>query len=368
LFLLFTIKVAHTFPYILGKPKQYLIAVMVVLSVAMSCYMFPQFIQYKVVAFLLLVTVSIIAMLFDILPVMVAALLSALVWDFFFIPPRFTFTVGSTEDSLMLLMYFIIAMVNAVLTFKIRQIEKKAGIKKQEEHALKLYDTLLNSLSHELRTPIATIIGATDNLQTQNNKLSPETREELISEISKASLRLNTQVENLLNMSRLESGVIQPRKDWFEINEVIHNVVGRIKTNFENRPIDILVKDNLPLFKLDHGLIEQILYNLIHNAALYIPKYSVIKVRATCLNDQLILVVEDNGNGFPEDEIERVFEKFYRLRNSNTGGTGLGLSIVKGFVEAQHGTIKLDNMEGGGARFVITIPAETSYLSNLKNE
>jgi two-component system sensor histidine kinase KdpD len=362
------IEVSNRLSHLSGNPKQYTIAVLAILSVALGCSLFPHLFHYKVVALLLLVTVSILAMLFDIVPVLISALLSALVWDFFFIPPRFTFTVSNTEDALMLSMYFIIALVNAVLTYKIRQTEKEASRKKEEEHALKLYDTLLNSLSHELRTPIAAIIGATDNLQTQNNKLSPEHKDELLSEISKASLRLNTQVENLLNMSRLESGVIRPKKDWCDINELIHNVVNRISANFENRAIEVIVKENLPFFKIDHGLIEQILYNLIHNSALYIPKYSVIKVRANCLNEQLNLVVEDNGNGFPEDEIDRVFEKFYRLRNTNTGGTGLGLSIVKGFVEAQRGTIKLDNMEGGGARFVITIPAETSYINNLKNE
>ena len=122
------------------------------------------------------------------------------------------------------------------------------------------------------------------------------------------------------------------------------------------------------MFKLDFGLIEHVLYNLIYNATIYIPKYSVITVKAACIKEKLVINVEDTGNGFPEDETEKVFDKFYRLKNSKAGGTGLGLSIVKGFVEAHNGTVRLENMPEGGAKFTIEIPAETSYLNDLKNE
>src|ERR1044071_4101242 len=169
------------------KPWQYLSSFVVVLLISAICYSLSSFIGYKVVALILLVTVSLIAMFFDFFPVMLAAVLSALTWDYFFIPPKFTFHINDAEDALMLLMYFFIALVNAALTYKIRQIEKEANEKEGKENALKLYNTLLNSLSHELRTPISTIIAATDNLQTQNNKLSEDSKAEIINEISKAS-------------------------------------------------------------------------------------------------------------------------------------------------------------------------------------
>ena len=127
-------------------------------------------------------------------------------------------------------------------------------------------------------------------------------------------------------------------------------------------------KDYLPLFRVDHGLIEEVLYNLLLNATLYSSKYCVITLRVNGWDDKLILVVEDNGNGFPEDAIGKAFDKFYRVKNSEAGGTGLGLSIAKGFVEAHDGSIELDNLPDGGARFTIQIPAETSYINNLKNE
>lgn len=350
------------------KSDQYAKSILIIAVVSALCFGLSAYVGYRVIALILLVTVSLIAMFFDILPVLLAAVLSALIWNFFFIPPKFTFHIDSTEDILMFLMYFVIALVNAMLTIKIRQAEKAAQKKEEKENTLKLYNTLLNSLSHELRTPIATIIGATDNLQTQENKLSEKNKNELVAEISKASLRLNRQVENLLNMSRLESGFIQPKKDWCDINELVHDVVNRVKENAEHHPISIIIKDSLPLFKIDYGLIEHVLYNLLLNAILYIPKYSVITIKANCIEEKLVLTVEDTGNGFPEDEIGKVFEKFYRLKNSDTGGTGLGLSIVKGFVEAHNGTIHLENIPEGGAKFTITIPAEISYINALKNE
>jgi two-component system, OmpR family, sensor histidine kinase KdpD len=206
-------------------------------------------------------------------------------------------------------------------------------------------------------------------LQEEKDKLSEENRMELISEISKASLRLNRQVSNLLNMSRLESGFLKPKTDWCDINELVHDVVNQLQDILHGKNIKIFIKDNIPLFRIDYGLLEQVLLNLIHNAAIYIPKYAVISVRATITRDnKLMLIVEDTGNGFPESEIEQVFDKFYRLKNTNTGGTGLGLSIVKGFVEAMNGEIHLENGEEFGAIFTIKIPAEFTYLNDVKNE
>lgn len=326
------------------------------------------YLDYKVVAFILLLTVSIVAVLFDIIPVFITAILSALIWDFFFIPPHFTLQVGSTEDSIQLLMYFVIALVNAALTYKIRQIEKISRAKEEKANAVKLYDTLFNSLSHELRTPIATIIGATDNLQSNNHNLTGANKEELLSEISKATFRLNQQVENLLSMSRLESGFIKPKKDWCDIIEVVYNTVARIEENNVTQKITININPEIPFFKLDKAMLEQIIYNLVNNAIQYTREDTMIDIIAQCHADVLLLIIEDNGGGFPEDEIENVFNKFYRLKNTKTGGTGLGLSIVKGFTEALGGTVHLQNLPTGGARFTIHITAQTSSLKSIKNE
>lgn len=349
-------------------PRQYGLSIAAVTVISAVCYALSAYIGYHVVGFILLVTVSIIAMLFDILPVLFTALLTALAWDYFFIPPKFTFSIGSTEDRILLVMYFVVALINAVLTYKIRQVEKVAREKEEKANTVKLYNTLFNSLSHELRTPIATIIAATDNLQGNSARLTPQNRYDLIHEISKASFRLNQQVGNLLNMSRLETGTIQPKNDWCDINEVVYDAVHSIEDTKIEQKITININPDIPLFKLDKGMLDQVVYNLLNNAVQHTPPDTRIDVMAMCYADVLNIVIEDNGPGFPGNEIAHVFDKFYRLKNAHTGGTGLGLSIVKGYTEAMGGKVWLVNKSDGGAKFTIEIPAQTSWLKNLKNE
>lgn len=370
-----------------SRSRQILISLALVVLVSATCYLLSGWLDYKVVAFLLLLTVSLVAIVFDIVPVLVSATLSALVWNFFFIEPKYTFHIGSAEDGVLFLMYFLIVLVNAVLTNRIRQIEKQVREKEEKEKTVRLYNTLLSSLSHELRTPIATIVGATDNLLSGATGLSEENKQELIANISVASLRLNQQVENLLSMSRLESGFLQPKKDWTDINELVYDVAKRLEQELKHHQLVIDIAEKLPFYRIDYGLMEQVLYNLLYNATIYTPEFSEIFIRVrnqaekiyTLQNlnqsqsplksetNRLVIIVEDRGPGFPPAEISKVFDKFYRLSNSKTGGSGLGLSIVKGFVEAHNGTVSLENIPHG-ARFTIEIPAETSYINYLKNE
>ncbi len=345
-----------------------MLSISFVCAVAIMGLILHDLIGYRVVAFMLLVMVSILAMFLDIIPVLVASLLSALIWDFFFIPPRFTLTVGTAEDRLLLLMYFIIALINAVLTSKIRQMEKEAKAKDDKDKSVKFYNTLLNSLSHELRTPITTIIGCTDNLQSHSPGLSEKDKAELLTEISVASIRLNQQVENLLNMSRLESGIFRIKKDWCDVSEIIYKTLQRLEFNLKKYKVAVEIPEQLPLFMLDFGLMEQVLYNLILNVTQHTPEDTVITIQANGVRDKLVLIIADNGSGFPENEIEKVFDKFYRLKGSGSGGTGLGLSIVKGFVEAHHGTIKLENLPVRGSKFTIEILTEKSYINKIKDE
>jgi two-component system sensor histidine kinase KdpD len=167
-------------------------------------------------------------------------------------------------------------------------------------------------------------------------------------------------------MSRLESGFIQPRMDWCDINEIIYHVVKRIEETKISQRITINVNPEIPLFKLDKGMLEQIIYNLMNNAVLYTEPDRRIAIVATYYTNVLEIIVEDNGAGFPEKEIQNVFDKFYRLKNTKAGGTGLGLSIVKGFTEALGGSIRLQNLSTGGAKFTIQIPARTSHFKTEK--
>lgn len=348
--------------------SQYLISLTAIGLISISSYPFADIIGYKVVALLLLLLVSILAMLFDVLPVVVAAILSALTWNFLFIPPTFTFAIHSAEDTLLFLMYFAIATINAVLTIKIRDFQEKAKEREEKAKAIDLYNTLLNSLSHELRTPISTIIGASDTLREGHKKLSPEHREELLNEIEIAGFRLNQQVENLLNMSRLEAKVLQPNPDWCDVNELVYSVIVGTKDKDTSRAIIFKMDETLPLFRMDRGIVEQILINLLRNALKYTPESSPIVIEVVHSNENCIFRISDSGPGIPEGELDTIFDKFYRIPRNLTGGTGLGLSIAKGFAEALGGSIHASNKKEGGAVFIVSIPSKSSPINRINHE
>jgi two-component system, OmpR family, sensor histidine kinase KdpD len=345
----------------ISRSKQYAFSLGAVLLIAAICFVFSGWMGYRVAAFILLLTVSMLAVVFDILPVLAAAFLSALVWDLFFIPPRFTLHVDNAEDSFLLAMYFIIALINAIFTYKIRQAESISRLKEERANSVTLYNTVLNSLSHELNTPIAAIIAAVDNLQTTPPP-SEDNRKILIQEIGKASFRLNEQVENLLNISRLESGHIKPKNDWIDIVELLYGIVKKVEDTHPGRKVKISVRQDLPLVQTDKGMLEQIVANLLNNAAIHTEPSCSISLSASCHADLLEITITDSGKGFTRHNEKDIFEKFSRSKQMIGAGSGLGLSIVKGFTEALGGTVELDNAYKNGSQFQIAIPVKTSYF------
>lgn len=347
--------------------KQYLVSITAIGITALISYLFVELIGYRTVALVLLLAVSIVAIFFSLGPVLVAALFSSIIWNYFFIPPTFTFHIGTPEDALMFLMYFVIVLINGVLTHKIREIEFREREKEEKEKAIKLYDNIFKSLSHELRTPISAIMGCIETIRNQNEYLNPNQITTLLSEIETASWRLNGQVENLLNASRLESGQIKPKIDWCDLNEVIFNVINQYKRTPLLHQLIFNEHPDFRLYKTDVGLMEQILNNLINNGIQHTPEGTTIWITLETHTDYFCISVSDNGPGFPETEIDKVFNKFYRIDQNHTGGSGLGLSIVKGYTEALNGAIKLENRPEGGAKFTLTFKAE-ALQDNIDNE
>lgn len=355
------------------------LSALIVLGAAAVCYPFSDWVGYRSVALILLLVVSVLAMRMELPAVLLAALLSALIWDFFFIPPHFTFTIGDGEDLLLIIMYFIVATLNGVVNYRLRQLEQVKREKAEREKSLNLYNTLFSSLSHDLRTPIAAILGAADTLLENASQLSEKQREDLLLEISKGSLRLSEQVENLLNMSRIEAGGIHPRKEWCDLEDLVFGAVKKVSAEDKNHPIEVAIAQNFPLVQLDFGLTAQILHNLLSNAVRHTPEGTKIRVSAALEAEKsghfdageddsdlhlvkentayrLQLEVRDTGEGFPEAEIGRVFDKFYRTATSRADGTGLGLFVARGFTEAQGGEISLRNAPEGGACFTLEFP------------
>ncbi len=496
-------------PPIVGHSSagQYAIAVLVILLVVLACYPFSSLIGYQTVSFIILFFVSILPLRLGIGPVFTAATLGALLWDLFFIPPIFTFSISRPVDILMLGMYFIVAIVTSVLSARARAQErairarerrtdalytftrdlsnastqngvieaavadikkffdadavvylsepdgdliktphkagsltpdekdfsvaawvywneKKAGkytdtlpfasatfyslsgpryalgvigIRPHEperlsldqetllencirqiastlerellheitskavvvEESERLYKTLFNSISHEIRTPLAAILGASESLGHGGSAGTPAVVEELAREIRLAAERLDRVVGNLLNMTRLESGRVQPKPDWSDIQDVIGASLKSLEKELAGRPVSVEVSPVVPLLRIDYALIEQAMVNIIHNMAEYTPKGTPIEIRATLEGSTCLITAADHGPGVAPGELKKIFDKFYRLPGSKTGGIGLGLSISKGFVEAHKGTLTAENRhDGPGLRFLIRLPIE----------
>ncbi|MBP7503861.1 MAG: DUF4118 domain-containing protein [Prolixibacteraceae bacterium] len=495
---------------------QYLLALLITGVALLLCLSFRTESDYHLFSFILLFVVSFLSTFLGTGPVLLASALSALAWDYFFIPPHNTFKIDRSEDILIFGLFFVIVVVSGVLTTRVRRQELLARERERKTNALflltrdlskasgmdevirvategittyfspesvfilregdarqgapvglarsgqlpesefqiaqwvfthsrkagtftsqpfdsrytwypltgsrlnpgvvalvrehpfetelntfweafitlasnaiereflaesaqmvrflhesdRLYKTLFNSISHELRIPVATIMGASDTMA--NTTVPRKMQTALSREIFTASLRLNRLIENLLNMSRIESGHITPRTNWHDINDLINKVAGDLADELKPFSLKVEIVEEMPLVKMDFGLMEQVLYNLVYNATQYAPPASEITIRCHYLHGNLVLEVCDQGPGFPENELRDIFRKFYRGKGSHTGGLGLGLSIVKGFVSAHNGTISAANRPGGGAVFTLIIPSErpdiTGWSSPLNTE
>jgi two-component system sensor histidine kinase KdpD len=249
---------------------------------------------------------------------------------------------------------------NALEREFLNDIARRASILDESD---KLYKSLFNSISHELRIPVATIMGASDTLLL--GEFDKDTNMHLYVEINKASERLNRLIDNLLNMSRLESGMITPKLDWHDVHDLANKVIEVLKNELKKFNLEVSIPDEMPMVKIDFGLIEHVLHNLVLNATQYSKSGTTIRIKMYYDHHNFIMQVMDRGPGFPPDELQNVFNKFYRLKGSGSGGTGLGLSIVKGFVQAHNGTVAIENRKNGGSIITVKIPTEIPDLNNI---
>ena len=224
----------------------------------------------------------------------------------------------------------------------------------------RLHRTLLDSVSHELKTPLAVIEAATEGLDVQLDEKQVPLGKTFLDEIKQANKRLSRVVSNLLDMTRIETGRLPLNLEWCEPAELLNSAMEQVSNEISAQRIRIDVPADLPLVRLDVGLIEQSLCNLLNNAAAYSPAGAPIELSAHLEDKALVLSVADHGVGLGPGEEKKVFEKFYRGPHARPGGAGLGLSIVQGFVKAHNGTISAKNNTGGGAKFTLRLPVETA--------
>jgi K+-sensing histidine kinase KdpD len=283
-------------------------------------------------------------------PALAAALLSGTAWNFFFVPPRLSFSVLNFDESLLLTTYLVVALIGGQLA-ALRSAADRAKLLAESE---RLHQTLLDSVSHELKTPIAVFRSALEQLGTTD----PLRRELLVRELRMAMQRLDNVVGNLLNQNRLESGVLRPRMDWCVARDVVAAARRAIGPRLDTHPLSVDIPFDFPIFLADAALLEQAVVNLLLNAAAHTPAGTQISVTVGTTGDssRLFIAVADEGPGVPPAIRNKIFEKFCKGPGSRSGGIGLGLSIVKGFMTAQGGDASVECPPEGGARFTLFVP------------
>ncbi len=241
-----------------------------------------------------------------------------------------------------------------------------AGSRKLEvmEQTQKLYKTLLNSVSHELKTPLVAITGSSSALIDEHTSRDPLLVQSLASEILTASIRLRGVVENLLDMSRIDSGMLKPKRELHDTRDIMAVVLQRLELEGYPHSIQLDFQNDIPEIWVDAVLVDQALANIIHNAWVYTPKDRAIEIFVSSAGEFATIAIRDYGPGLPGNEPGQVFEKFYRGSPQNPGGLGLGLSIAQGFIEAQGGRIEASNHPKGGAIFKVYIPCQKQDFSH----
>jgi two-component system, OmpR family, sensor histidine kinase KdpD len=238
---------------------------------------------------------------------------------------------------------------------RLREAETQAKLLAESE---RLGTMLLNSVSHELRTPLAAISSVAGGLRAAG-ELNP-VQQSLTVELDEAARRLNRLVQNLLDLSRLEAGHLRTNPDWHDLRDLLNAALQNLGRSLSRHTVKTDIPNDLPPVKLDAVLTEQILVNLLGNAAVHTPPGTIVEFQARAEDGQLVLRVTDNGPGLPPGDPRRLFDRFQRGPNAAAGGTGIGLSLVKGFAEAQGGSVSAETRAGAGAMFTVKLP-----LANL---
>ena len=487
------------------RPYQSVLALVGAVTVAGS--FLQHAVGYQSVGFLYLLSVLVIGAFFTAGPILLSAVLSAVVWNFFFIPPKYTFAITRTEDALMCLSYLLVAVITGLLSHRILRTQRLLRAKERSSEAMldimgqfafqskrkecldtvmtkmrgffdgsfevvfakapgeheistaasvrwlhearewavakwvldngkeagwstdtlsssqalyiplvahgkvtgtlsympanhatplgeeakglllalcgqiafyfeqeiyreqaqasealkrseKIHQTILNSVSHEIKTPITAIIGLVSALEDDKIVLDPQARKPILDELAEAAERLNREVTNILDMSRLSSGLLSLKKEWFDVRELAESCASKFSHRLPTHSVVLNIAENMPFLHADYTLMEQALGNIVSNALNYTQTGSRIEINVAAKENSFLIRVADTGQGIPQEYLEKVFERFFRLPGTASGGTGLGLAIAKTVVELHNGTISASNRPDGGAEFQIILPVE----------
>ena len=372
----------------------YIVALLGTAAVTTLLGPFQAHVNSTTVALAFLLVVLFVALFWGSKPALLASLIAAFCFNFFFLPPLYTLTIAHPQNWVALMVFFTTAVAVGQLSAraKKRAEEAEAGQREIERlyqqlqgaferashaEALKqserLKSALLDAVTHDLRTPLASIKASITTLiddakgQSEDNQtiaLDGELRLEMLEIINEESDRLNRFITGLIELARIEAGELRLRRRWGAVDEIISTALSRAKPFIDSHTVQVSIEEELPVVRVDANAVSEVVYTLIDNAAKYSPSGTSIRLRAERAEDGLIAIsVEDQGKGIPLDLRQRVFDKFFRaihygdINNHQPSGTGMGLAIAKGIVEAHDGEIWIESgTQGPGTRVVFTLP------------
>jgi two-component system sensor histidine kinase KdpD len=251
--------------------------------------------------------------------------------------------------------------IQAALAIERAHLAQKAEQAQLLQATERLERSLLNSISHDLRTPLSSIMGALSSLRYEGNSPEAESKRELMDLAWEEAGRMNRFISNLLDITRLEAGVLKIKREPYDVQDLLGSCLASLEPRLKERKVKINLPPNLPLISMDSVLMAQVLINLLDNAVKYSPPEGTIEFSARTRENWLEVEVADQGPGIPEEYLMQVFNKFFRLsRHEKFSGTGLGLAISKGIIEAHGGKIWAENRPGGGSKIIFTLPLTIS--------
>jgi len=311
------------------------------------------------IAMVYLLAVVVIALRYSRGPAILASVLSVAVFDFLFVPPQGAFTVHDLQYLLTFAIMLGVGLIIAGLKDNLRrQAESQARLNLQAETE-RIRSALLASISHDLRTPLAVMSGASSGLAERGERMSAQERTALARSVYEQACEMSERVTKVLEMTRLETGAIEPERDWDSLDEIVGAVLRRLAERTATHRVVVDLAKDLPLLRVDAALIEQVLVNLLENAVRYTPPGTVVQLRARRVEGEAVVSVEDFGPGLPEQDVERLFAKFHHVATEGSpAGMGLGLAICRAIVRLHGGRIWAERVPGGGLAFRFSLPIE----------
>lgn len=311
-------------------------------------------------------------------PALFTAVLSFLAYNFLFTEPRFTLHMTDSDELLTVMFFLIIAVIGGNLAGRqrdqvrmLRAANDQADALRVAEETERLRSALLSSISHDLRTPLSSMIGSASTLKSMSNRLSEEDRESLLNSVLDEGERLDRYIRNLLDMTKLGHGTLKIERDWIALTDILSSALRRTRNLMSRIRVERNVAEDLPLLFVHPALIEQALVNVLENAAKFAPDGSVLSINAQRLGDELVIAISDEGPGIPEDQRSQVFDRFFTGGEGDRAphGSGLGLAICHGMVAAHGGRIQaLPGPGNRGATIEMALPLTESPEQETNRE